>query len=136
MKVKPKPNRGKSHLSYPEIALALKLRDEGLTQVEIGQRLNRDKSSICELLAQFVDTRPLATKFLQSRALRFAQKVSNDANVEESLEMLDRLEVVPKRQQVDTSSRLNIFIGMPEQPLDLSPTAFAIDAPKQGAGSD
>ena len=125
MKAKPKPNRGKKHLSYPEIGLALKLRDEGLTQVQIAQRLDRDKSSLCELLAQFVDTRPLATKYLQSRALSFAQKVSHDANVDESLEMLDRLEVVPRRQ-VDHSkaNQVNIVIGMPGKPVgpDLSPS--------------
>ena len=125
MKVKPKPNRGKSHLSYPEIGLALKLREEGLTQTEIGQRLDRDTSTICDLLANFVDTRPLATKYLQHRAMSFARKVSQDANVEESLEMLDRLEVVPKRQ-IDSSQagHVNIVIGMPGHPIgpDLSPS--------------
>ena len=125
VKLKPKRTQGKSHLSYTQIGLALKLRDEGKTQDEIAQCLNRDRSAIAKLLLSFVDTRPLATLRLHNRALGFAETVIRDANVEESLEMLDRLEVVPKRQ-IDQSkaNQVNIVIGMPGHPIgpDLSPS--------------
>lgn len=129
-KPQPKPVRLRKHLTYPEIGLLLKLRDEGLTQEQIAKRLDRDQTTVSDVLLSFADTRPLAQLKLRNSAVRFAETVIKDADVEESLEVLDRLEVLTKRQQVDTSSRVNIFIGTPEQPLDLSPTTFAIDAPK------
>ena len=125
MKVKPKPVRLRKHLTYPEIGLAIKLRDEGLTQEQIAQRLDRDQTTISDVLLNFTDTRPIAQLKLRNSAVRFAERVIQRADVDQSLEMLDRLEVVPRRQ-VDHSkaNQVNIVIGMPGKPVgpDLSPS--------------
>jgi predicted transcriptional regulator len=109
-----KPIPDYSRLSYSEIALAVKLREDGLTQDQIAQRLGCSQPTICQLLKEFSDTRPLAKLKANNLALKLLQRVEQQANVEESLEVLDRTGVIEKRQ-VDTGrgGNVNIVIGMP-----------------------
>ena len=62
-------------LTDSERALIIKLNDDGLTQVEIAQRLDRAQSTICDVLAAFADTTHIAKRYLAANALSMAENV-------------------------------------------------------------
>lgn len=68
------------------------------------------------------DSKEAAKHLLAARALAFAQRVVEHADVDQSLEVLDRLEVAPRRQaDVSRASSVQIVIGMPGQPIGSQP---------------
>ena len=128
-----------SRLTIAETGLCLQLANEGLTQTAIAQRLACSQATVSRTLKAFTDTRELAKRRLHGSADRLVRRVIAKADVEESLELLDRIDVAPKRQ-ASAGQGVNIVIGMVGQPIGpaitLSPATFALDAPEQGAGSD
>ena len=114
-------NTDLSKLTHGEIILALRLHQDGLTQTEIAHRLACHRSTICRLLADYADTRELAKHKMQHGALKLAERVIAEADVEQSLEVLDRLEVAPKRQTDTSRSGVQILIGMPGSPAGPDP---------------
>ncbi len=105
-----------SRLTQAEESLCLHLANDGLTQTAIAQRLGCHPSSVSRTLAAFTDTRELAKRRLQGSADRLVRRVISKATVEESLEVLDRIDVAPKRQS-GAGSSVNILIGMPGQAI-------------------
>lgn len=123
-----KPIRDRSHLTRSEVALLLKLHEAGKTQVEIAQILGCSQPSVHGWLEKFRDTRTEAIYTARSGAQKLVERVLKQANVEESLEVLDRIDVLPKKQRESSGNQLNVIIGMPGQPagpdpvvIDLSP---------------
>jgi DNA-binding MarR family transcriptional regulator len=116
-------------LTHSEIALAVKLRHDGLTQEQIGQRLNRDQTTISALLQQFEDTRLLATAKARNRAvdvldaaLEGSIRAAKKGRPEHALEVVDRLEVLTKRQtESGRGNQVTIVIGMPGAPAGPDP---------------
>lgn len=100
-----------SRLTYAEQSAALKLHATGKNQVEIAQALHCHSSTICRLLAEFTPTIDAAKLRLQSGADTLARRVIKNADVDQSLELLDRLEVAPKRQS-DKGPQIQIIQGI------------------------
>lgn len=123
----------RSRLTRAEVGALLNLHKAGKTQVEIAQALGIDQSNVSRWLDKLVDTTELAKHTLRNSASTLAKRVVKNANVEESLEVLDRLEVLPKRQTEARAGGVNIVIGMPGQPagpdpvvVDLSPSVAPV----------
>ena len=79
-------------------AKVLSLDKQGFTQTEIAQKLGVSQATISRILDRYVDTRELAKLRLHNSAASLAERVIQDADVEQSLEVLDRIDVVVKRQ--------------------------------------
>lgn len=141
-----KPIPDYSRLTYTEIALALKLREEGFTQVAIAERLQCSQPSLSELFSKFSDTRAIAKLRANNRALKLvdaaldgAERAAKDGKPEAALEVLDRVDVLAKRQ-VDSSrgSAVQVVVNMPGQHaitadmIDVSPAPFAPECPEIG----
>lgn len=62
-------------MTTAERLLVVKLHDDGLTQVEIAQRLGRSQSTISDTLAEFADTTELAKRYFDANALSMAENV-------------------------------------------------------------
>jgi len=62
-------------LTNAERILILKLRDDGLTQVQIAQRLGRSQSTISQTLSDFEDSTDLAKRYFAANALSMAENV-------------------------------------------------------------
>lgn len=129
-----KPIPDYSRLSRADEALILKLAEDGRTQTEIAQLIGCSQPTVSDILRDFGDTRILARKRTHNRALDVANAAiegsiiaANDGKPEAALELLDRLEVAPKRQ-VDSGkgTQVLIQIGMPGQPAGPDPV---IDVP-------
>lgn len=113
-----------TRLSRGDQALILKLREDGRTQVEIAQLVGCHQSSVSRLLQDFSDTRLLARETLRRDAHRFAERVVESADVDQSLEVLDRLEVLPKRQS-DSKGGVSVLIGINASPIGPDPIALS-----------
>lgn len=122
------------HLSHVEIGLALKLSAEGHTQRQIADRLNVSQPAICQVLDKFTDTTELAKLRLKADAYSVAEGSVRGALIaaqkgqpEAALELLDRLDVAPKRQQGTGGTQIQINLGQSQRatgqdPLELLQT--------------
>lgn len=92
---KPIPNF--SRLTKEDIALMLKLRDAGKTQVEIAQVIGCSQPTVSQTLAEFIDTRLEAANILRGGASELAKRIVKKAGPMVALETLRDLEVSQKR---------------------------------------
>jgi len=111
-----KPIPDFSRLSMADEALILKLHDDGRPQTSIADMVGCSQSTVSLVLRTFADTRLEAKRVLANGARKLAERVVNDSDVDQALEVLDRLDVAPKRQQ-SASGGVNILIGMPGQAI-------------------
>lgn len=117
-----KPIRDHSRLTRAEQALAFKLADDGQTQTFIAQQIGCNQSSISELLSAFADTRPRAKRLANNAAEKLTKRVIDDADVDQCLEVLDRIGVLEKRQtESGKGNNVMIVMGRPGQPAGLDP---------------
>src|ERR1044071_1752320 len=118
----------KKALSRDQELAILRLRQLGKSQTEIGQIVGCSQPQVSIVLSELADTTQEARKVLRNGCAKLAKRVIDHANVEESLEVLDRMDVAPKKQR-DTQGpiQVGISIGMPASPalvppvIDLSP---------------
>ena len=119
-------------------AKVLSLDKQGFTQTEIAQKLGVSQATISRILDRYVDTRELAKLRLHNSAATLAERVIQDADVEQSLEVLDRIDVVVKRQgEGRNTGGVQVVVMMPGQQqleppvIDLSPVTFAPQLPER-----
>ena len=128
----PKPIPDYSRLSYTETGLVLKLSLEGLTQTQIAQRLDCSQSTVSDVLRAYQDTRELATAKLRNGSLKLAERVLSDADVDQSIDVLERIQVLEPKQSQSGTAGVQILIGMPAAAAGLDPILLVSDS---GAGS-
>ena len=96
----------------------LKLSDEGLTQVQIAQRLNRAQSTICDVLNAYADTTLTAKRYLAAKALRMAENIVEQGQPRDHVAALKGLRVL-----AEDNSQVKIAIGISLPGIGLSPPA-------------
>lgn len=94
-----------------EIQLALHLREQKLSCEEIGKRLNRSGEGVRRILEEWTPTADLAKATLRKGANTLADRVVAQADVAQALEVLDRLEVLPKRDRA-VDNRVQVVLGV------------------------
>lgn len=122
-----------SRLTRAEVASILSLSRAGKTQVEIAQALGCNHSTVSRWLADLEDTTELAKHKLRSAAVDFVDRVVKDADVEQSLEVLDRIGVAEKRQTQSGNAQVQILIGMPGSPAGPDPLASICSVSHNGS---
>lgn len=135
-----------SKLSYSDVALILKLRDDGHAQTAIADKVGCSQSTVSRCLQEFTSTIQLAKLKTHNRALELTEaaldgsvKAAKDGKPEAALEVLDRLDVAPKRRDEHHSTQVMVVVqtqSVIPGIQTLSPTTFASNALQQGAGSD
>ena len=127
----------KSRLNPQDIAYILHASAEGHVRKTIADRLHCTQLSVSKVLRQYTPTDSLAKQFTKGAALIVAKasvlaalKAARRGRGEECLEILDRLDVLPKRQVEDGRARVQIAVMIPGQTLALNtaPPAF-LDVP-------
>ena len=86
------------------------LAQNGHTSTEIVARTGFDLADVEHVTSTLGDTREGAKNVLRANAHRLAQRIVEQANVEESLEVLDRLDVAPRRDRSGSGRALNIGV--------------------------
>lgn len=80
----------------------------------VAVKLNRSPDAVRKYLWRYRSTTKAARLTLEGGAERLANRILKDANVEESLEIMDRLEVLEKkRDKAAPTSSFSLIIGMP-----------------------
>lgn len=89
--------------------------DKGVGPTKIAESLGRNPSVIVRFVQKYRSTTKLAKMHIEANAERLAQRVIAKANVTESLEVLDRVDALPKKSRGDeqVGPKFNIFVGMP-----------------------
>lgn len=94
----------------------------------IGKFLGRPSSTISRFLDRYRSTASMAKLHMEAQAENLAKRVTAKANVEEAMEVLDRLDVLPKKdRKTPENTSFNIIVGMPGAPG----TRGAIPVPSQ-----
>lgn len=130
-----------SKLSYAEVALILKLADDGKPQTYIAQQIGCSQPTVSRVLSEFRETSDLAKKRAHSLALPAVESLERSWRAAEKAGKSGPQEAILKIAGVlgDESRGVQVLvqIGMSETTaINLSPLAFASDALEQGAGSD
>lgn len=109
-------------LDATDIALILALKEKEATNKEIAQAINVGPDTVAHVLRDFADTRPLAKAYLKSKADQLAKDAVDASHIaagvgkaEASLELLDRLDIAPKRQESVDTNRTLIIVGSANQ---------------------
>ena len=85
-------------LTDAERILILKLDEDGLTQVEIAQRLKRSQSTVNDVLQTFADTTYTARRYLAASAHRMAENVVQNGQPRDHVAALKGLSVLHEEQ--------------------------------------
>jgi predicted transcriptional regulator len=100
-------------LTPAKIALILRLAQEDQTQTAIAQIVGCTQPTVSRCLKEFADTRELAKLKAHNAAERLTKRVLDEADVDQSLEVLDRIGVLEKREHGKTPSvQVNVGVSL------------------------
>mgnify|MGYP001579567563 FL=1 len=127
----------RGRLSYDEVSALLKLDASGKKQQEIAEIFGISQSNVSRIVSQFKDTRVLAKQRLHGAAELLADRVLHAADVASkrgdgsvALEVLDRVDALPKRQsEGGGGAKVIVIVGnAPVPSFSEKPNVIAIDA--------
>lgn len=105
-------------LTHDDLRIILRLRDKGLSQAAIAERLAVSTSTVTRALGIFgADSRPLARAYLEGKALKMARSIVRKGKPTDHLRALQGLNVI----DADQSSGVTIQIGSPSDTLPALP---------------
>lgn len=116
------PIRDYNRLTQADIALILRLADDGQTQTFIAKQIGCSQSTVSDTLSTLSSTKDIAKRLADNAAEKLTKRVIDDADVDQCLEVLDRIGVLEKRQhEAGKGSNVMIVIGQPGQPAGPAP---------------
>ena len=117
-----------TRVSREKEAAILKLAAIGKTQTEIADAVGVSQPTVSRTLSEFADSREHAKAILNKSAARLAERVAEQANVAESLDVLERIDVIrAKERDSGAHGGVQVVVMMPGQAqleppvIDLSP---------------
>jgi len=113
MKLVP-PREPGEQLRPADEARILALAAKGVSQTDIAKEVGCHQSTVSRTIAQYDDSRPLARKYLEARALDLTRRLVEGAKPETILRVLGKLDVVrDDGQDADPGSQTLMLIGSP-----------------------
>jgi IS30 family transposase len=109
---KDKPDPRKNPLTAKEKSIIYSMNEEGQMVKDISLRLGRNHSVISRFIKKYISTEESATRLFKANAEKIAKRVIADADVDQDLEVLDRINVLSKQREAP-STQFNIMVGMP-----------------------
>ena len=122
-------------LTAEEIGLMLKLRQDGLSQPQIAQRLDCDQAAVSRWLAKLTDTSEVAKSYLRGSALRMAENIVRKGLPRDHVATLRGIGVLADET---TSGNLIIQIGIKDSEVTFAsqPSAVTQDFHKLTADTE
>ena len=103
-----------NYMTADEKITILDMYGKGLGPMIIAKRLHRNHGVISRFLDKYRTTVPMARLQFQAGAEKLAQRVLKKANVEESMEVLDRIDVLPKKERTQAQApSFSVMVAMP-----------------------
>jgi predicted transcriptional regulator len=113
-----------SRVSREKESAILKLAALGKTQTEIADIVGVSQPTVSRTLSEFADTREHAKAILNKSAARLAERVVDRADVAESLDVLERIDVIrAKERDSGAHGGVMVVVNMPGQ-LEHQPPAI------------
>ena len=121
-----------NQLSPDEKIAILEMSIAGLAPTVIGVRIGRSPETVRNFLSKYRPRNTLAKAYIESQSEKIARKVVRQANVEESLEILHRINVLPKpiEKPQQAANQFSIIVGASANGPSM-PTQAVIDAAKE-----
>jgi transcriptional regulator len=104
------PRKPVHRLTAEEIGIMLRLRQDGLTQTEIAQRLDCDQKAVSKWLSKLADTTDAAKSYLRGSALRMAKNVVRNGQARDHIQALKGLRVL---EADDSNIKIAIGVSLP-----------------------
>jgi hypothetical protein len=131
------PREPGERLRPEDEARILELAAAGVTQIEIAAQIGCHQSTVSRTIADYADTRGLARKFLEAKALDVARDLVAAAKERpaQALKLLGKLDVVrDDAAEGGNESRVVVLVGMPGHPAGPDPiTVNVTPSPRDGA---
>lgn len=102
------PRKPTKRLTDADKAFALRYDKDGLTQVEIAQRLGCDQTTISRWLATCQDTSVEAGAYFRGRALSMAEKIHERGRASDLIKVLEGIDVLKAGEK---SGGITINVG-------------------------
>lgn len=115
-------------LSVEEKVAIIEMRANEIAISAIAARLGRSTATISNFLNSMRSTTELAQLHLRANALHLAERIVTHADIDQSLEVMDRLDVLNRKNKDAGGSggnQFNIIVGMPS-PGAPSPTTIVV----------
>ena len=125
-------------LSLEDRARVVAMHMSGVSNGKIASIIGCDYKVIHRYVTALTSTTAIARAHLEAGADVLAKRVVEKANVVESLETLDRLDVLPRKRDVGGGQQFTIHIGMPGHSLPVptdAEVAYALAHPTQSDGT-
>jgi predicted XRE-type DNA-binding protein len=104
--------RGVRTLTYRQVLHIAQYLEEGkLSQAEIARNFNINQSTVCRIGQEYRDTRDAAKLVARREAKTMMTNLMATANNDAQLEVLDRLDVLPKKPKEGSGTKLHINVG-------------------------
>jgi transcriptional regulator len=120
----------RSRLTASEIGLLYQLHKDGLTQVEIAQRLGCTQPTVSKWLARFVDSTAPAKEYLRGQALRMAQNIVETGRAADHIKALEGINVLAPEH----AGGITVQIGVKADTVELIASTFASPTPTLSEG--
>lgn len=126
-------------LTAAEKIVILEMAIADLGPTIIASRIGRSVQTVSKFLSQYRSTSVLGRAYLESKAEKLARRIVKSATVEESMEVLDRLDVLNKKREdrsAGNNQQFNIIVGggagsMREIPIPSQAQIEAAKGPEQ-----
>ena len=105
-----------TRLTHSELALVLKLHQDGLTQDQIAQRFGVTQQAISKWLAATTDTTETAKLYLRGKALAMAENIVKKGRAADHVAALKGLSVLSEEK----TAGLTIQIGIKDSDVNLT----------------
>lgn len=102
-------------LSTEEKLAILEMHTRGISTEVITARLARSESTIRKFLSDYKPTTMVAKAYFEAHAEKLAARIVKHADVDQSMEVMDRLDVLNKKQKDsgDHRTQFQVIVGMP-----------------------
>ena len=124
----PRPTCGRTskNLTDDERVTIFEMAEHAYPVSVIAEKLGRGEQAIYRYLATLKATGQIARRYAEAQALTLTKRVVKHADVAESLEVLDRLDVLPKKRDAGGGPSVVVCVGMPGSPALLPPSVSDI----------
>ena len=114
-------------------ARILDLHDQGVMQEAIAAEIGCHQSTVSRTLADWRDTRGMARKYAESKALEMMKRFVEDASPAEILKMQAKLDVVREDREPGGGNQMVVVLGSGSQLLE-PPTIQALVSSRRDDG--
>lgn len=101
-------------LTAEEKSIIIELHHLGVSRRKIAGQLRRTVQTVSRFIQRYASTAAVSRMYFEANADKLAHRIVKQANVQESLEVMDRLDILSRKRDAGTiGPSFNVVIGVP-----------------------